>query len=180
LPLLFSGDVLGRDIEGTVSRVLPAYLSNPPNCDEGNTSTAFTVKMAAFVKAVNAKIRAHPVLNYVCSTHFWGPVSNFGIPVAAVMDTRKSPDLISAPMTFALCVYSATFMRYALAVTPANYLLFACHFVNEGAQLTQGYRYLQWTQWGGREQAALTGAVNAGKEKVAAVEGKVKELVGKK
>ncbi|KAH6650333.1 hypothetical protein F5144DRAFT_588833 [Chaetomium tenue] len=112
--------------------------------------------------------------------HFWGPVSNFGIPVAAVMDTRKSPDLISAPMTFALCVYSATFMRYALAVTPANYLLFACHFVNEGAQLTQGYRYLQWTRWGGREQAALTGAIDAGKEKVAAVEGKVQELVGKK
>jgi len=26
------------------------------------------VKMAAFVKAINAKIRAHPVLNYVCST----------------------------------------------------------------------------------------------------------------
>lgn len=24
---------------------------------------------------------------------FWGPVSNFGIPVAAVMDTQKSPDL---------------------------------------------------------------------------------------
>jgi hypothetical protein len=24
---------------------------------------------------------------------FWGPVSNFGIPVAAVMDTQKSPEL---------------------------------------------------------------------------------------
>lgn len=24
---------------------------------------------------------------------FWGPVSNFGIPVAAVLDTQKSPDL---------------------------------------------------------------------------------------
>lgn len=24
---------------------------------------------------------------------FWGPVSNFGIPIAAVMDTQKSPDL---------------------------------------------------------------------------------------
>ena len=26
-------------------------------------------------------------------TDFWGPVSNFGIPVAAVMDTQKSADL---------------------------------------------------------------------------------------
>lgn len=24
---------------------------------------------------------------------FWGPASNFGIPVAAVLDTQKSPDL---------------------------------------------------------------------------------------
>ena len=90
--------------------------------------------MAAFVKSVNAKIRANPMLNYVCSTRtfqsqwlpplparvhtvrtwlralqgrikaadgakanedadFWGPVSNFGIPIAAVMDTQKSPEL---------------------------------------------------------------------------------------
>ncbi|KXX80819.1 Mitochondrial pyruvate carrier 1 [Madurella mycetomatis] len=136
--------------------------------------------MAAFVKAINAKIRAHPVLNYVCSTHFWGPVSNFGIPVAAVMDTQKSPELISGPMTFALCVYSATFMRYSLAVTPANYLLFLCHFVNEGSQLTQGYRYLQWHKWGGKEKAALEGAVETGKEAAKAAEDKAKELVGKK
>ncbi len=26
-------------------------------------------------------------------TDFWGPVSNFGIPIAAVMDTQKSPEL---------------------------------------------------------------------------------------
>ena len=24
---------------------------------------------------------------------FWGPVSNFGIPLAAIMDTQKSPEL---------------------------------------------------------------------------------------
>lgn len=27
--------------------------------------------MAAFVKAINAKIRAHPMLDYVCSTRKW-------------------------------------------------------------------------------------------------------------
>lgn len=24
---------------------------------------------------------------------FWGPASNFGIPIAAILDTYKSPDL---------------------------------------------------------------------------------------
>lgn len=47
-------------------------------------------------------------------------------------------------MTGALILYSGTFMRYALAVSPKNYLLFGCHFVNFGAQLTQGYRYMQY------------------------------------
>lgn len=55
-------------------------------------------------------------------------------------------------MTGALCIYSATFMRYALAVQPRNWLLFGCHFINEGAQLTQGYRYLQYHKWGGKEE----------------------------
>ncbi|KAI9683348.1 MAG: hypothetical protein M1829_005418 [Trizodia sp. TS-e1964] len=123
--------------------------------------------MASFFRSVNAKIRAHPVLSYVCSTHFWGPVSNFGIPVAAVLDTQKDAAFISGKMTGALVIYSATFMRYAVAVQPANYLLFACHAINEGAQLTQGWRY--WTYWhrGGRERqlaeqaAELGGGVSA-------------------
>lgn len=60
-------------------------------------------------------------------------------------------------MTAALCIYSATFMRYSLAVSPANYLLFACHFINEGSQLTQGYRYLNYHRWGGKEELAKKG-----------------------
>ncbi|KAK1991537.1 UPF0041-domain-containing protein [Colletotrichum falcatum] len=139
--------------------------------------------MAAVVKAINAKIRSNPVLDYICSTHFWGPASNFGIPLAAVMDTQKSPDLISGQMTGALCIYSATFMRYALAVQPKNYLLFACHFVNEGAQLTQGYRYMQYNYWGGKEASAAKEAFEGVQKKAdaieAKVESKVKQAVGK-
>lgn len=82
-------------------------------------------------------------LKYVCTTHFWGPVSNFGIPIAAVLDLNKDADLISGPMTAALIGYSLVFMRYSMAVTPRNYLLFGCHFVNEFAQLGQGFR---WTK----------------------------------
>ncbi|KAA6407491.1 MAG: small nuclear ribonucleo B and B [Lasallia pustulata] len=109
--------------------------------------------MAAAVKALNAKIRSNPVLDYVCSTHFWGPASNFGIPIAAFMDTQKDPEIISGQMTAALCLYSGTFMRYSMAITPKNYLLFACHFLNFGAQTTQGYRYLQYWNFGGREKS---------------------------
>lgn len=42
-----------------------------------------------------------------------GPVSNFGIPVAAMMDLKKDPELISGPMTGSLIVYSLVFMKYA-------------------------------------------------------------------
>ncbi|KAF2454858.1 hypothetical protein BDY21DRAFT_351792 [Lineolata rhizophorae] len=109
--------------------------------------------MAAAIKAVNAKIRSNKVLDYFCSTHFWGPASNFGIPIAAVMDTQKDPEIVSGPMTVALTAYSAIFARYAMAVTPKNYLLFGCHVINFSAQVTQGYRYLNYWKFGGREKA---------------------------
>lgn len=83
---------------------------------------------------------------YHHSTHFWGPVANWGIPIAAIADTQKDPKYISGKMTLALCFYSLLFMRFALKVQPRNMLLFACHFTNEGAQLVQGYRYLKYNK----------------------------------
>lgn len=82
-------------------------------------------------------------------------------------------------MTGALCIYSATFMRYSLAVSPRNWLLFGCHFINEGAQLTQMYRYLSYNNWGGKEKAELEKGVEAVKNKVEKVEEKAKGAVGK-
>ena len=79
---------------------------------------------------------------YFLSTHFWGPVANWGLPLAAIADTRKSPEFISGKMTSALAIYSCVFMRFAWQVQPRNLLLFACHAVNEVAQLTQGARFL--------------------------------------
>lgn len=98
--------------------------------------------MSAFKKFTES-IFTKKTLKYVFTTHFWGPVSNFGIPVAAMLDLKKDPDLISGPMTGSLIIYSLVFMRYSLAVKPQNYLLFGCHFVNELAQLAQGFR---WTR----------------------------------
>lgn len=33
------------------------------------------------------------MLMRIVNVDFWGPASNFGIPIAAVMDTQKSPEL---------------------------------------------------------------------------------------
>ncbi|MCJ1227575.1 hypothetical protein MMC12_004231 [Toensbergia leucococca] len=78
-------------------------------------------------------------------------------------------------MTAALTVYSGTFMRYALAVQPKNYLLFACHFLNFGAQLTQGYRWTGYWHYGGREKALE----EMRRAKSGDVEGVGKEVLGK-
>ncbi|KAI4209691.1 MAG: hypothetical protein LQ351_007399 [Letrouitia transgressa] len=118
--------------------------------------------MAAAISAINAKIRSQPVLNYLCSTHFWGPASNFGIPIAAIMDTQKDPEIISGVMTASLTIYSATFMRYSMAVTPKNPLLFACHLGNFGAQVTQGYRFVDYWYYRGREAALKAKAKEEG------------------
>ncbi|KZM22995.1 pyruvate transporter mpc1 [Ascochyta rabiei] len=131
--------------------------------------------MAAAIKALNAKIRSNKYTDYICSTHFWGPVSNFGIPIAAIADMSKDPEIISGRMTGALTLYSATFMRYAMAVSPANYLLFGCHAINFTSQLVQGYRYINYFHFGGREAQLGDQAKQVGAEAV----GKAKEVADK-
>ncbi|XP_026824440.1 mitochondrial pyruvate carrier 1 isoform X2 [Ooceraea biroi] len=84
-------------------------------------------------------LRSKETRDYFMSTHFWGPVANWAIPIAAISDIQRDPKFISA-----LCLYSAMFMRFAIMVQPRNMLLFACHFVNEGAQLTQGCRFIKY------------------------------------
>ncbi|XP_015283498.1 PREDICTED: mitochondrial pyruvate carrier 1 [Gekko japonicus] len=89
-------------------------------------------------------VRSKDFRDYLMSTHFWGPVANWGLPIAAINDMSKSPEIISGRMTFALCCYSLVFMRFAYKVQPRNWLLFACHFTNEGAQLIQGGRLIKF------------------------------------
>jgi mitochondrial pyruvate carrier 1 len=83
-------------------------------------------------------------------------------------------------MTAALCLYSGTFMRYALAVTPKNYLLFGCHVVNFSAQSTQAYRFVNYWYMGGKEKAAESKAkegIDGAAEKLKEGVEKVKEKV---
>eukprot|EP00741_Cyanophora_paradoxa_P017730 tig00000203_g17124.t1 len=82
--------------------------------------------------------------NYFMSTHFWGPLANWGFVVAGLVDMQKPEDQISGPMTSALCVYSLLFMRFAWKVQPRNMLLFACHGSNEAVQLYQLSRKIKY------------------------------------
>lgn len=49
----------------------------------------------------------------LCSTHFWGPVANWGIPIAAIADiSNKPPEIISGKMTFGACCTAVEALRY--------------------------------------------------------------------
>ncbi|KAK6489132.1 mitochondrial pyruvate carrier 1, partial [Huso huso] len=94
--------------------------------------------------------------------HFWGPVANWGLPIAARNYMKKSLEIIVSYSgsnmvwcwfilinTFcfdftALCSYSLLFMRFAYKVQSRNWLLFACHITHEASQLIQGGRLVKY------------------------------------
>mmetsp|Transcript_71505 Transcript_71505/g.225822 ORF Transcript_71505/g.225822 Transcript_71505/m.225822 type:complete len:138 (+) Transcript_71505:179-592(+) len=75
------------------------------------------------------------------TTHFWGPIANWGFVLAGINDMKKPAEAISGNMTGVLCVYSCLFMRFAWVVQPRNYLLLACHASNE---CVQQYQFWRW------------------------------------
>ncbi|KAK4332363.1 Mitochondrial pyruvate carrier 1 [Rhodotorula toruloides] len=83
--------------------------------------------------------RSPEARNYFMSTHFWGPLANWGLPLAAIADlSSKDPKFISGPMTLALASYSLVFMRFAWRVQPRN------HATNATAQSLQGFRFIKY------------------------------------
>jgi len=50
------------------------------------------------------------------------------------------------------------FFLTAWKVDPRNYLLFACHATNATAQLTQGYRFVNYWYRGGKDKKAVHAA----------------------
>ncbi|KAI5122611.1 hypothetical protein M0805_004822 [Coniferiporia weirii] len=119
---------------------------------------------------------------YFFSTHFWGPVANWGLPLAALADLKNDEELISGTMTTALACYSLVFMRFAWRVQPRNYLLFACHLTNSTAQLVQDVRFTNYWYFGGREKklaAAPHDAKSKVLEAVQAAEAESKDIAGK-
>lgn len=124
--------------------------------------------MAALGRKLIDSLKSKEFREYLMSTHFWGPVANWGIPIAALADIKKDPKIISGTMTTALCLYSMVFMRFAWKVTPRNMLLLGCHITNFTAQSIQGARCFEYNYMGGRKRAELqaqqSGAVVAAVE----------------
>ncbi|OBS79796.1 hypothetical protein A6R68_22003, partial [Neotoma lepida] len=100
--------------------------------------------VAGLVRKTREYVKTKEFRDYITSTHFWGPVANWGLPMAAFKDMKAPPDIISGRMTTALIFYSMAFMRFAYRVQPRNYLLLACHLSNVVAQSIQACRYLKY------------------------------------
>ncbi|PWN54180.1 UPF0041-domain-containing protein [Violaceomyces palustris] len=100
----------------------------------------------------SAWLRSPAAREYFFSTHFWGPVANWGLPLAAIADLKKDEEVISGSMTSALACYSLVFSRFAWRVQPRNYLLLACHATNATAQIIQGARFVNYFYFGGKEK----------------------------
>lgn len=79
------------------------------------------------------------------TTHFWGPVANWGLVGAAVYDaTFKGPEIIDLEITGTMIGYSSLFMGFAWQVQPRNMLLFSCHAFNVAAQANQLRRAIEY------------------------------------
>lgn len=134
--------------------------------------------MAALGRKLIDSLKSKEFREYLMSTHFWGPVANWGIPIAALADIKKDPKIISGTMTTALCLYSMVFMRFAWKVQPRNMLLLGCHITNFTAQSIQGARCFEYNYMGGHkraeQQAQSSGTVVAAAAAAAPVEEKKK------
>ncbi|XP_005413330.1 PREDICTED: mitochondrial pyruvate carrier 1-like protein [Chinchilla lanigera] len=105
--------------------------------------------VGSLFQRARAYVKTKEFRDYLTSTHFWGPVANWGLPLAAFNDMKRPPDIISGRMTTALFFYSLAFIRFAYRVQPRNYLLMSCHCANVVAQSVQGSRYLRYHYGGG-------------------------------
>ncbi|KFO28256.1 mitochondrial pyruvate carrier 1-like protein [Fukomys damarensis] len=112
--------------------------------------------VGALLQRARAYVKTKKFRDYLTSTHFWGPVANWGLPLAAFNDMKSPPDIISGRMTTALFLCSLVFVRFAYRVQPRNYLLMVCHCTNVVAQSMQGTRYLRYHYGSGA--APATGA----------------------
>lgn len=117
--------------------------------------------VAALWRRARDYMKTKEFREYLMSTHFWGPVANWGLPLAAFKDMNAPPDIISGRMTTALILYSMAFMRFAYRVQPRNLLLMACHGTNVVAQSVQAGRYLSQHYGDGAAAAATTATTAA-------------------
>ncbi|VDK60100.1 unnamed protein product [Anisakis simplex] len=51
-------------------------------------------------------------LDYFMSTHFWGPLANWGLPLAAIADIKKDPEQISGQFQIQFLVQLARYVNH--------------------------------------------------------------------
>ncbi|CAD0110454.1 unnamed protein product [Aureobasidium uvarum] len=73
------------------------YLCSTRECsheDKTRTLRCDQAQSPASCLALACRQPYHAHTDMTCSAQtFWGPASNFGIPLAAVMDTQKDPEM---------------------------------------------------------------------------------------
>lgn len=81
--------------------------------------------------------------NFVRKVGYLGAAANWLIPIAAITNLYKQPaENVNPQMTGILALYSCVFMRWAIAISPPNYPLLACHVANSTAQFATLGKYL--------------------------------------
>ena len=66
---------------------------------------------------------------------YLGAAANWLIPLAGISNfPNVKPTDVNAGMTATLLAYSGIFCRWSIAISPANYPLFACHLTNATVQ----------------------------------------------
>ncbi|CAE7251263.1 MPC1 [Symbiodinium necroappetens] len=79
------------------------------------------------------------------TTHFWGPIANWGLAASGMYDAAlKGPEIINERMSATQILYSGLFVRFAWAVQPRNYILASCHTANV---LAQGNQLRRWGEY---------------------------------
>lgn len=113
------------------------------------------------------------------TTHFWGPIANWGLVGAAVYDANYlGPERIDLPMTGTMIVYSGTFLGFFWRVVPRNPLGLACHVFNIFAQGNQIRRAAEYKIANGegdevKDFAAKAAGIGAGLAATIASSGKI-------
>ncbi|KAM7362386.1 mitochondrial pyruvate carrier isoform 2-T4 [Cochliomyia hominivorax] len=75
-------------------------------------------RAAGLVGKFFENLKSKEFREYLMSTHFWGPVANWGIPIAALADIKKDPKIISGRMTLG---YYVKFMRFKMIFSGCLY-----------------------------------------------------------
>ncbi|GAA48064.1 pyruvate transporter mpc1 [Clonorchis sinensis] len=64
--------------------------------------------------------------DYLMRFHFWGPVANWGLPLAAIGDLKKNPELISGNMTTGMFTFWVTCPSTDVLFSPLHEVCHSC------------------------------------------------------